>query len=164
MKKILLVAGCFALLSSCNKKNDKEAAVKPDFDSTAVESQNESLQPLATNCFIAVSSKDSLFLSYEDNLGTVTGKLSYKNHEKDSSKGDLSGLINGDTLKVTYTFESEGSTSSREIWFLKKGSELLEGIGKYDASGEYYADPKSVKFDDKNTLKSADCKTVEKKF
>jgi len=163
MKKILFAAGFTAFVLSCGKKNNQDAVLQPDFDSTAVANDSLAVQePITTNCFTAVSGKDSLFLSYEDNLGTITGKMNYKNFEKDSSKGDISGLINGDTLKVTYTFEAEGTTSSREIWFLKKNKELIEGIGKYDESGENYSDGKSVKFEGGNTLKPTDCKVIEK--
>ena len=165
MKKILLIATFASLILSCEKKNNQDANLQSDLDSTATENTEDfSAEPILTNCYAAISDKDSVFLSYEDNLGTITGKLHYKNHEKDSSKGELSGLINGDTLKVTYTFQSEGTTSNREIWFLKKDNELHEGIGKYDEKGEFYADAKTVKFEDGHTLKSSDCKEIEKNF
>lgn len=163
MKKILMMSCFAAVLLSCEKKNDHEGALKADFDSTAV-AQDSALspQPILTQCFVGNSGKDSLFLSYEDNLGTITGKIKYKNAEKDGSHGDLSGLIDGDTLKVTYTFQSEGKTSDREVWFLKKGNELIEGIGAHDASGEAYSQTKSVKFSGGYTLKTADCETISK--
>lgn len=163
MRKILFAAGFAALIVSCEKKNNQDVVLQPDFDSTAVASDSALTQePITTNCYINVSGKDSLLLSYEDNLGTITGKMNYKNFEKDSSKGDISGLMNGDTLKVVYTFEAEGTTSNREIWFLKKDKNLVEGIGNYDESGENYADGKSVKFEKGAILTPVDCKKIEK--
>lgn len=162
MKKILFALITLVLFANCEKKKNSEAALKPDFDSTAVATESQNLsEPILTHCFEAVTDKDTLSLSYEDNLGTITGKMSYRNSQKDSSKGEISGLINGDTLKLTYTFDSEGSTSNREIWFLKKGENLLEAAGKYDETGEYYADPKSVKFDAAHSLNPIDCKKIE---
>ncbi len=162
MKKILFGTFALVILANCEKKNNHDAALKPDFDSTAVISESQNLnEPILTHCFESVTDKDTIALSYEDNLGTITGKMSYKNAQKDSSKGDISGLISGDTLKLTYTFDSEGTTSNREIWFLKKGENLLESAGKYDESGEYYANPKSVKFEEAHTLSPVDCKNIK---
>ena len=163
MKKILLIPCFAAALLSCEKKNNHDGALKPDFDSTAVAQDSiVSEEPILTQCFAGNKGKDSLFLSYEDNLGTISGEISYKNAEKDSSHGDLSGLLDGDTLKVTYTFQSEGKTTDREIWFLKKGNELIEGTATYDASGETYANTKNVKFSNGYALKNTDCKAISK--
>ena len=152
------------LVFSCEKKST-ETVVKPDFDSTSVADETASdIVPIETKCFLATDGKDSLLVSYEDNLGTIVGKMRYKNFEKDSSKGDISGLIDGDTLKLSYLFESEGTSSSREIWFLKRNSQLLEGIGKYNASGDAYADYKNIKFDEGRTLNSVPCKDIEKEL
>lgn len=156
-----LLLGAGLLIFSCSKKNTSETTVKPDFDSTSVNDSTAITEEIKTSCFMNISGKDTLLLSYEDNLGTVTGKLQYRNFQKDSSLGDIAGLMTGDTLKVTYTFESEGKTSNREIWFLKKDGEILEGIGNYDTSGENY-DAKTVKFEKGRTLKPADCKLLDK--
>lgn len=166
MKKILFASAFVCLLFSCEKKNNQEAILQPDFDSSSVVKESDTLaqKPITTHCFTGTSGKDSLFLSYEDNLGTIIGKLSYKNVEKDNSKGEIAGLMDGDTLKVTYTFDGEGTTSDREIWFLRKNQNLIEGIGKYDAEGVHYSDTKNIKFDESYVLKPSDCDGIEKKL
>ncbi len=163
MKNTVVSFSVLALfVISCGKKNAEDAVVKPDFDSAAVaDNVSSDYVAIETKCFLATDSKDSLLLSYEDNLGTITGKMRYKNFQKDSSFGDISGLIDGDTLKLNYLFQSKGSTSSREVWFLKKENQLLEGIGKYNATGDTYADYKNIKFNDGRTLNTVDCKTIE---
>ncbi|MGC4130227.1 MAG: hypothetical protein QM564_11875 [Bergeyella sp.] len=165
MKNTIAVLSVFALfMTSCEKKNAEDTVVKPDFDSTALAQQSlPDTEILETNCFLSANGKDSLLLSYEDNLGTIIGKIRYKNSDKDSTKGDISGLMDGDTLKLTYMFETKGAPASREIWFLKKENQLLEGIGKYDASGELYENYKNINFDGR-TLNSVDCKTIEKEL
>ncbi len=99
MKKLFVATSTlFILTTSCEKKQ-ADLVVKPDFDSTAIASEASSdYIPIETNCYLATDGKDSLFVSYEDNLGTITGKMSYKNFQKDSSKGEISGLMDGDTL------------------------------------------------------------------
>lgn len=75
------------------------------------------------------------------------------------------GSQNGDTLKLMYTFESEGSTSEREIYFLKKDGNLLEATGEYKVDGikSMYANPNALKYD-VHVLKQADCNNFEKNF
>ncbi|RYG11970.1 MAG: hypothetical protein EOO07_19775 [Chitinophagaceae bacterium] len=62
--------------------------------------------------------------------GNVTsGKLNYKLKEKDSNTGTIKGEMRGDTLLAEYTFNSEGTQSVRQVAFIKKGDQLLEGFG-----------------------------------
>ena len=165
MKNTLFSLSFLMMMAVSCEKKPSDSVVKPDFDSAAVEEVSSDYEPIPTNCYLATDGKDSLLLSYEDNLGTVTGKLRYKNFQKSSnSKGNISGLMDGDTLKLTYDFEAEGTKSSRELWFLKKDNRLLEGTGKYDESGNFYTDYKSIKFDQGRTLNSIDCKQIEKEL
>ncbi|WP_435524323.1 hypothetical protein [Chryseobacterium indoltheticum] len=115
-----------------------------------------------TFCYLGVTGKDSVFVSLDDNLGTLSGKMAYKNSEKDSSKGELSGFKSGDTLKLTYEFASEGTTSKRDIFFIQKGNTLTEGIGNQkDENGIMrYADEKKIAYKDGQKLETTDCKVV----
>src|SRR5690606_18832060 len=120
MKKIILSALAAIFVLSCGKKIS-ETNVETSIDSIVVADSNEPLEPSTLQtCYVAVSGKDSVLVSLDDNLGTIIGKMRYKNFEKDSSFGDISGTQNGDTLKLNYVFETEGTTSDREIYFLKK--------------------------------------------
>lgn len=142
---------------SCTKKETSNIKINSD-SMQIVETTNYDTMNIKQNCYLAISDKDSVFLSVQDNLGTLVGTMSYKNFEKDSSSGDVMGTSNGDTLKLNYLFTSEGQKSEREIWFLKKDNNLLEGIGDYDASGTKYANPKKIKFGDGHTFESQPCK------
>lgn len=161
MKKIILAASVAVAFLSCEKKQTETVSNNtntPVEDNYTVE--DESIG--AKKCYIQGTGNDTLYVSLDDNLGTVSGRMYYKNHQKDSSFGDVVGSSNGDTIKVDYTFQSEGTTSSREIWFLKKDGKLLEGIGNLDASGTRYADYKKIKFDGGHVLDEAECNVVEK--
>lgn len=164
MKKYILLGSLSLFLMNCNKKTESPATATTSEsieDSTATV-----IDTLGTKsfCYLGVTGKDSVFISIDDNLGTVTGKMSYKNSEKDSSKGDLVGFKSGDTLKLTYEFASEGTTSKRDIFFIQKDGNLLEGIGNQkDENGAMkYADEKKIAYKDGQKLESADCAKVSK--
>lgn len=166
MKRILIYSIIALAAVSCNKKTETSNVNSADSSGvfTDEESVADSTLAATTGCYMQVTGNDTLFAQIDDNLGTVTGKLHYKNHQKDSSFGDLLGSSVGDTIKVDYTFQSEGSLSIREIWFLKKDGKLLEGIGPFDKTGEKYANYKNIKFGDGHVLDAVDCKTIASKF
>lgn len=151
---------------SCEKKTDKNIDTSNSPDSVVNTDDSQPLEPSTVqNCYVGVTGKDSVFVSIDDNLGTFTGKMRYKNFEKDSSVGDLMGTKNGDTLKLNYTFASEGMTSDREIFFLMKDGKLLEGIGDHKVEGnkDMYANHAQIKYTGQE-LEKADCKKFEKNF
>lgn len=163
MKKLILLGAVSALLINCNKKAEA-VAPKVESDTIAVEEPVVDTLGPKSYCYVGVTGKDSVFASIDDNLGTITGKLTYKNSEKDSSKGDVTGFKSGDTLKLTYEFIAEGKKSKRDIYFLQKGNALTEGIGdhKEEDGQSKYADDKKISYKDGSTLSSADCKVVAK--
>ena len=57
-------------------------------------------------------------------------------------------------------------TSDREIYFLQKDGNLIEGIGDHKVEGnkDSYANPSKLKYESGHVLKAADCKNFEKKF
>lgn len=164
MKKYIFLSAFSVLLMSCNKKNE---TVNPVTTTDSIETPTEPvIDSLGskTFCYVGVTGKDSVFVSLDDNLGTFSGKMAYKNHEKDSSKGELSGFKSGDTLKLTYEFASEGTTSKRDIFFIQKGNTLIEGIGNQkDENGRMrYSDEKIISYKDGQKLQTVDCKVVSK--
>ena len=164
MKKYIVFGALSVLMISCNKKNE---TVKPLATTDSLEAPAEPVIDTLgakTFCYLGVTGKDSVFVSIDDNLGTLSGKMAYKNSEKDSSKGELFGFKSGDTLKLTYQFASEGTTSKRDIFFIQKDNTLMEGIGNQkDENGLMrYADEKKITYKDGQKLETADCKMVTK--
>ncbi len=159
----MLLGAVSVFLINCNKKTEIPAP-KVEEDTIAVsEPVVDTLGPKSF-CYAGATGKDSVFASIDDNLGTITGKLSYRNSEKDSSTGDVTGFKSGDTLKLTYEFTSEGKKSKRDIYFLQKENTLTEGIGdhKEEDGQSKYADEKKISYKDGQTLNTADCKVVAK--
>ncbi len=163
MKKLILLGAVSAFLINCNKKTEVPAP-KVEADTIAVAEPVIDTLGAKSFCYIGVTGKDSVFASIDDNLGTITGKLSYKNNEKDSSKGDVTGFKSGDTLKLTYEFAAEGRKSKRDIYFIQQGNTLTEGIGdhKEEDGQSKYADEKKISYKDGQKLNTADCKVVNK--
>lgn len=163
MKKLIALSSLLILLMNCNKKPETPAA-KIDIDSA--ETTENVVDTLGTKsfCYMGITGKDTVFVTIDDNLGTITGKMATKNSEKDSNKGDLSGFKSGDTLKLTYDFASEGKTGNKnDIYFLQTKDGLNEGIGEKDAeTGTKYANEKTIKYEAGRNLKTADCKIVTK--
>ena len=167
MRNSILFILTVTLLTSCKEdKKTFEANENVTIDTldaaeTTVETP-DSLK-IQTMCYYAATGKDSVFASLTDNLGTITGKIKFQNFEKDSSAGDLFGIKNGDTLKLTYRFESEGVTTENEMWFLQKDDRLYEGIGERDTDGEKYKSYKNIKFDGWQLI-PAECAKIDKKL
>ncbi|MCQ4034820.1 hypothetical protein [Kaistella montana] len=167
MKNYILSAFIVIAAMSCEKKSTEIVSSQTTApDSVTVPESNEPIEPSTLQtCYFSANGKDSVFVSLDDNLGTITGKMRFKNFEKDSSFGDVIGTQNGDTIKLNYTFQAEGTTSDREIYFLKKDGVLIEGIGEHKTEGnkDLYANPSQLKYEG-IALKQVDCNGFEKKF
>ncbi|MFC6268621.1 hypothetical protein [Frigoriflavimonas asaccharolytica] len=159
MKNFIFLLAASTLAFSCNKKLEDSNIKDIKQDSQTVNSSDINIEEIPTLCYFDDMKNDSVYLKISDNLGTITGKLNYKNAEKDNSTGDVSGFKSGDTLKLIYVFNSEGTSSTREIWFLKKNEKLQEGIGNQDEDGNYTS-AKQVKFEGGHSLKQIDCKEI----
>ncbi len=164
MKKLFFVLSSAAILFSCEKKETVSNAASSTQDSLKINESDIQIEAIPHTCYSEAIGKDSVFVMLDDNLGTITGKMYYKNFEKDSSYGDLNGISDGDTLKVDYVFQSEGSTSTREIWFLMKDGKLLEGIAEYDETGEKYKNTLDIKYQGGHQLSAVNCESFDKKF
>ncbi|WP_027382165.1 hypothetical protein [Epilithonimonas caeni] len=168
MKNLFIVLSGIILLISCEKNDGKQSHVenrKPD--TLAIPNQEKNVIPEAENvdyCYLNVLAKDSMFMTYRVTNGIVKGKLKYKNFEKDSSFGEITGTISADTLKVNYKFVSEGVTSEREIYFLQDSGVLLEGIGNYadnNSAKLVYRSPKAINYSTGRRLNPVDCKSIK---
>ena len=167
MKNLIFSAFIVFLALSCDKKTTEVVMPEQSLDSLGIIPEaNGPIEPSTLQtCYMEAVSKDSVFLTLDDNLGTITGKMRYKNFEKDSSLGDVMGHENADTLKLVYTFASEGVSSEREIYFLRKEGNLIEASGEYKVDGlkSVYADPSKLIYEG-HPLKQVDCTDFDKKF
>lgn len=110
---------------------------------TKVTGQKEGTDSLTNNipiaqqvCYSYIKGKDTAKLILITTGIVSTGELSYKWFEKDKNNGSIAGEMRGDTLIADYTFNAEGKQSVREVVFLKKGDQLIEGFGEVEDKGD----------------------------
>lgn len=160
MKSHLAITALVAVfvMFSCNKKTEETTGTT----TKVVEEPRKIIEDTLASrkeCYEFIQKKDTISLSYAINGATVNGDLSFDNHEKDSSHGKVEGRFAGDTLKLSYAFESEGSTSIRDVYFIKSGNSLLMGFGDMEekAGQQVFKNPKGVKYDKTVVLVKTEC-------
>jgi hypothetical protein len=79
---------------------------------------------LATCYHALVGSSNSLLQITDQKNSDISGSLIFQNYEKDSSFGTFTGKYADNKLTTSFTFESEGSESVRDITFIKEGEKL----------------------------------------
>lgn len=147
----LIISAC---LFSCQERT-KITGKKDINDTTTTQ------VPVAEqNCYTFVKGKDSAELSLITTGIVSTGELHYKWFEKDKNAGSIEGEMHGDTLVANYTFNSEGKQSVRQVAFLKKGNQLVEGFGDVEEKdGKVrFKDLSKLKFDDSMIFEKTACK------
>ncbi len=121
MKQIFALPVIVLLLSACNNNS-----IEPT--TTPVAAEEKKVAP-AHSCYVYTSAKDTVNLHLQISGNIVTGDLSYNYFAKDKNTGTIQGNMKGDTLYAEYKFMSEGTASIREVVFLKKENDFVEGYG-----------------------------------
>ncbi len=153
----LLILLTVALFSACNsnKTNTDEAPLK---DSTSAASVTPTSQ---TQCYALMTAQgDTITLTLTQQGLDVHGTLVYSLFEKDRNIGTLRGRMHADTLRADYTFESEGVESVREVVFLAKGENFVEGYGSMEETDNktIFSPGAILTFDSEEALKKTECK------
>lgn len=159
MKSNILIFSAIAIITFCSCKNETK---KDDLEVMAPEEtdimeENASTPDIA--CYRYTSERDTVLLQMEKIDDEVVGTLSYNYFEKDNNDGTFEGKMVGDTLFANYTFGSEGTVSVRELMFIKKGNNIVEGFGEVeDVNGEMkFKKNTKYTFNDSMPLKEIDC-------
>jgi hypothetical protein len=115
---------------------------------------------ITKSCYQSINNKDTVLLDLTVADKAVSGNLQYNFFGKDKNKGTFSGEMRGDTILVNYIFTSEGTTSTRQVIFLKKGNTLVEGYGEMEEKGNkmIFKNINTIDFSKSIVLKQIDCK------
>ncbi|MGS2727183.1 hypothetical protein ACU8DI_11295 [Psychroserpens sp. BH13MA-6] len=116
-------------------------------------------------CYLFTNSNnDSIQLVVKRGMSQVTGRLIYNFYEKDANFGSIKGQFYGDTLKANYVFQAEGTTSEREVMFLKQGDRYIPGYGELVTNGNKSVFKKDavINFDTNTMFETIDCKVLRK--
>jgi hypothetical protein len=78
------------------------------------------------SCYYGQVGSSSSLLQINNIKGQdLTGSLIFQNYEKDSSYGEFSAKYVDNQVTASFTFQSEGTESNREIIFTKEGDNLI---------------------------------------
>lgn len=148
MKKLVLLIFTLVTVVSCknNTKTENQSVTETTQKST-----------LETGCYVYKSDGNNIKMEITEVNKNVTGNLNISYAEKDANQGKFVGTLNGDKLIGTYTFNSEGRKSSREIAFLVKGNQLIEGFGDLNEDGTKFKDVNTIKYTSTMPLTKVDC-------
>jgi hypothetical protein len=87
-------------------------------------------KPIALNgCYQMTLKRDTATLNLTLKDTTVTGTLRYDWHEKDHNIGTIKGVLRNNAIYADYMFDSEGTSSVREVVFKIQDTVLLQGFG-----------------------------------
>ena len=139
------------VLISCGKKQEKE---KKELNSSRTEVSK------TIRCYSYTKEKDTIYLkviNLDDSI--VQGNLTYNLYEKDSNRGEFEGKWKGDSLFADYEFQSEGKVSTREIFFYRTDSGMIEGYGpvKDSLNKTVFRDRQTLVLNENILLKPVDC-------
>ena len=160
-KPLLLLAVVAAFVVACNS-NKSESSVADSTETAAADTAVHPVEPAtttSTSCYSYTKNRDTANLELKFAGEEVTGNLSYRLFEKDRNNGTIAGEIKGDTIIAEYTFASEGAQSIREVVFLKKGDQWVEGFGDVEEKkGKMtFKNRAALKFSDAITFSKTDC-------
>ena len=112
-----------------------------------------------------VTGRDTLVARLYRDGNKISGKLSFDNYQKAGSSGSVHGFLDGDIMKLSYAFASEGTNSVMDVFFKLEDSSIIRGIGKMDVKGDtaYYVDTSSIQYNGSELFRM-DCSNVPSKY
>ena len=149
MKKISILF--FTVLTMLNCKNQEEEKVSQE-----IEAKEKTSTSLDLGCYIFNDGKNNISLEITDIGNEIKGNLMYAFAEKDKNSGKFSGKVNDGILIGTYTFQSEGKESVREVAFKVENNKLIEGYGDLNEDGTAFKDATKLNFTSKMPLTKTD--------
>ncbi|PWI28937.1 hypothetical protein DI383_13955 [Flavobacteriaceae bacterium LYZ1037] len=153
-KKIVLLT--FVTVAFFNCKNKEE---KPDevIIEEVVEEVVVTAPTLEKGCYTYNENGSMVNMEITSSDNPVEGNLTYEFAEKDKNTGTFKGEFNDGKLIGTYTFQSEGVESARQVAFMLKDNQLVEGYGEMNEDGTTFKDVNSVNYSPTMPLTKTDC-------
>ena len=159
------------MVISCNSNTDSET-VRTDTtvnENTVEVNKTNPPQKAETSfegCYLKILKRDTMVLHLRQNGDSVSGKMNFDNYEKDSSSGEVRGVVDGDIIKLWYSFQSEGMHSIAELFFKKEKETLMRGIGDIDnkADTSYFTDHSAITYPADQSFSKVDCSNIPSKY
>ena len=161
----IFIFSCNSNNTSQVEKDDESLPAEPQKKDSAIDALNDKGHSVS-GCYWKVLQRDTFVLHLEESGNDLTGRLTFNNFEKDKSSGKVRGKIEGDIVKLWYSFQSEGTQSVMEVYFKKEGDHLLRGFGPVDVSGDsaYFKNKNGVDYKNDQTYTRVDCSILPSKY
>ena len=166
-----LLAFVIVMIASCTSNTDSEPVKTDnvvnengrDIDQTKPSQKEETS---LAGCYMTILKRDTMVLHLRQNGDSVSGKMNFDNYEKDSSNGDVKGVVDGDTIKLWYHFQSEGMHSVAELFFKKENGSLIRGIGDINSKADtsYFTDHAAITYPADQSFRRVDCSNIPSKY
>ena len=153
MKKILILFLVTIVVISCKKKESKNNTTKESKE-VVVETPTTLVQ---VGCYEYNKDGNQISLEITKIGDTIKGTIKYELAEKDSNTGTFTGTLNDDKLIGTYIFSSEGTESTREVAFMVKDNQLIEGFGELNEAGNAFKNKENINYTSTMPLTKIDC-------
>lgn len=153
MKKLIILSLLAICITSC-KNNTKKQGTTEEKDVMTTEEPSALLE---TGCYSYNANNSAIHMEIISLENGVTGKLNYALAEKDSNSGTFNGELSDDKLIGEYTFMSEGIESKREVAFMVKDNQLIEGYGEINEIGTAFKDKTNINYTSTMPLSKTDC-------
>ncbi len=153
MKKLIFLLCITAACANCNNNTAKKETPGEAKTDIAIKTASS----LQTGCYSYFDSSNAVNFEIIGQGESITGILTYALDGKDANTGTFKGELSGDKLSGTYTFLSEGVESTREVAFLVKNNQLIEGYGELNESGNAFKDKNAISYSSVMPLVQTDC-------
>lgn len=154
MKKIIVTSLVLLLVFACKTKESKEM----DSEAPETVAPPQPVPTLEVGCYTYDANGNKVVLEITEINNAVLGNLSYALSEKDANAGTFAGELLDSVLIGKYTFMSEGTQgNTREVAFLFKDGQLIEGYGELDETGTAFKDKNALSFSSSMPLSKTEC-------
>ena len=153
-KKIVLVS--FIAFTFFHCKNKEENVEDINVEDTS-ETDNTITPTLEKGCYMYNENGSFVNMEIIKNENPIEGDLIYAYAEKDKNIGKFIGELKDDKLIGTYTFQSEGVESKRQVAFMLKDNQLVEGYGELTDDGTMFKDVNSISYSSTMPLTKINC-------
>ena len=163
----LSIFSCNTDNPSAGAKKDSSYLVEPKIkEKDSSSATTVSSAKVWEGCYWKVVQKDTFALHLQQSKGTVSGRLTFNNYQKDKSTGTVHGNIDGDIIRLWYTFSSEGMNSVMEIYFKKQDDGLVRGLGNVAVKGDtsYFENAGEVRYRTDQVFTRVSCSQVPSRY
>jgi hypothetical protein len=136
MKRIFIFCICIVFLACSNNENSTTALANSDslsgetVHSNAKDTIITKAKPMIlAGCYEMIFKRDTAQLNLDVKDTVITGTLNYHLYEKDKNTGTIKGVLRDNMIYADYTFQSEGTTSLREVIFKINDNTLVSAFG-----------------------------------